>query len=50
MAHPIIQKEVDWLLAKGASEPSMDGAGFTQMYFWYQAHWWFMTRTQPYVI
>ena len=26
--HPIIQKEVDGLLAKGAIEPSSGGAGF----------------------
>ena len=29
--HPIIQKEVDELLAKGATEPCTGGAAFTQM-------------------
>ena len=31
--HPIIQKEVDELLAKGAIEPSSDGAGFYSSMF-----------------
>ena len=31
--HPIIQKEVDDLLAKGAIEPSSDGAGFYSIMF-----------------
>ena len=45
--HITIQKEVDELLAKGATEPS---------YWWYwlelkcicgsKAYWWFMTHTQ----
>ena len=30
--HPIIQKEVDELVAKGAIKPSPGGAGFSQMY------------------
>ena len=31
--HPVIQKEVDELLAKGAIEPSSDGAGFYSSVF-----------------
>ena len=31
--HPIIQKEVDDLIAKGATEPLRGGAGFCSMYF-----------------
>ena len=31
--HPVIQKEVDELLAKGAIEPSSSGAGFKSSMF-----------------
>ena len=31
--HPVIQKEVDELLAKGAKEPSSGGAGFYSSMF-----------------
>ena len=31
--HPIIQKEIDELLAKGVIEPSSDGAGFYSSMF-----------------
>ena len=33
--HPIIQKEVDELLAKGAVEPSSGGAGFLSSMLWF---------------
>ena len=33
--HPVIQKEVDELLAKGAIEPSSGGAGFYSSSLWY---------------
>ena len=36
--HPIIQKEVDELLAKGAIEPSSGGAGFYSSMFVVHKH------------
>ena len=33
--HPIIQKEVDELLAKCATEQLMGSAGFYSMYLWF---------------
>ena len=30
--HPVIQNEVDELLAKGSFEPSTGGTGFTEMF------------------
>ena len=32
---PVIQKEVDGLLTKGATDPHIQGVGFTRMSLWY---------------
>ena len=37
--HPVIQKDVDEPLAKGAIEPSNGGACFALMCVWYQNVW-----------
>ena len=44
--HPIIQKEVDELLAKGVIEPSSGGAGFYSSMLWFLS---ILVASSPYL-
>ena len=48
--HPIIQKKVDELLAKDATEALTGGAGFYIHMYCSLAYWWFVTNTQSLAI